>query len=444
MNGYELSKTWYQFCGENSQAINTNHHALFFWIVEKANRLQWADTFGLPSDEAMHFLGINTYKTYIKTLRELIDFGFIELVSESKNQFTSNKICFGKKCQSNDQSNDQSKAKAKPKQSDYNKTIKTLETNKPINIKTLTNDFQNENLDSDFKLGFDDSEKKNFLLDRTDLEIEEQMKFIVKNKISESNIQADFFCKCRDVEINCYLEYTHEDCRFDAVLYDDAKNIYCIIEFKSYKTDKLEKLNTKQLKKYEKYNLPIIVCTRLSDVNNAIIQSLRQLYIVSNDEKKKDIQIIADDFIQQQSKNLKEPETEYPFEIIWNMYGKDVGFAKCEKLYEKIKESDRAKIFEHVPKYVLSTPAVQYRKNFQTYLNQKSFNDEIITQNGITATKSGTSFKNESSAEYLQRVGNGLDGIFAKRFGKSSNQFTHGAKNANGEYTNFTELSSMP
>lgn len=152
MNGYELSKIWYSFCAENSDRVNPNHHALFFWIVEKANTLQWPQNFGLPTDEAMHFLGISTYRTYIKALRELIDFEMIELVEESKNQYTANRVCFGKKVQSTIKSKAEAEAKAKSKakskaeqkqsqkQSDYNKTLETLETNETINNKNRETD----------------------------------------------------------------------------------------------------------------------------------------------------------------------------------------------------------------------------------------------------------------------------------------------------------------
>ena len=69
------------------------------------------------------------------------------------------------------------------------------------------------------------------------------------------------------------------------------------------------------------------------------------------------------------------------FDEFWNMYGKKVERMKCEKIYAKIKEADREKIKQHVPVYVASTPEVQYRKNPQTYLNGKCWEDEIITTN---------------------------------------------------------------
>lgn len=70
--------------------------------------------------------------------------------------------------------------------------------------------------------------------------------------------------------------------------------------------------------------------------------------------------------------------TIYSFDEFWNAYGKKVDRAKCERMYAKVKEDDRAKIKQHVPQYVASTPEVQYRKNPQTYLNGKCWNDEII------------------------------------------------------------------
>ena len=76
--------------------------------------------------------------------------------------------------------------------------------------------------------------------------------------------------------------------------------------------------------------------------------------------------------------NNSEEITVFSFDEFWNAYGKKVDRAKCERMYAKVKENDRAKIKTHVPKYVASTPDVQYRKNPQTYLNGKCWNDEII------------------------------------------------------------------
>ncbi len=79
------------------------------------------------------------------------------------------------------------------------------------------------------------------------------------------------------------------------------------------------------------------------------------------------------------TKTKAKKETDYPFILFWNMYDKKTGKPSCEKKYENLSENDRALIFEHVLKYKESQPDKQYRKNPETYLNQKAWNDEIIS-----------------------------------------------------------------
>ncbi|MDD3165294.1 MAG: hypothetical protein PHS97_05505 [Oscillospiraceae bacterium] len=78
--------------------------------------------------------------------------------------------------------------------------------------------------------------------------------------------------------------------------------------------------------------------------------------------------------------DVKEKTTVFSFEDFWTAYGKKVEKVKCERIYEKIPESDRAVIRERVSPYVASTPDLKFRKNPQTWLNGKCWNDEIISQ----------------------------------------------------------------
>lgn len=92
MTGYELSRKWFDFCFDNPEKINPNHTALYFFCVEHCNRLGWKEKFGLPTTMAKEAIGIKSYNTYIKTLRDLIEFGFIIMIEVSKNQYSSNII----------------------------------------------------------------------------------------------------------------------------------------------------------------------------------------------------------------------------------------------------------------------------------------------------------------------------------------------------------------
>ena len=79
---------------------------------------------------------------------------------------------------------------------------------------------------------------------------------------------------------------------------------------------------------------------------------------------------------------------EYSFERAWDLYQKKVGpKEKLKAKWNKLSLKDRKAAIEHIPLYVQSTPEKQYRKHFQTYLNQRGWEDEIIIQNDRKLTK---------------------------------------------------------
>lgn len=75
----------------------------------------------------------------------------------------------------------------------------------------------------------------------------------------------------------------------------------------------------------------------------------------------------------------KEVKDEYTFERAWNLYEKKVGNKeKLEKKWNSMSKKDRKAAIEYIPLYVISKPDKQFRKNFQTFLNQRGWEDEII------------------------------------------------------------------
>ena len=96
--------------------------------------------------------------------------------------------------------------------------------------------------------------------------------------------------------------------------------------------------------------------------------------------------------------NVVEPEFEllqYPtFEDFWNAYDKKRGdVSKIKIKWSKLSQSDKEAIMDYIPKYIFSQPDKQYRKDPLTFLNNKSWNDEIIEQptaNGINKNRTGT------------------------------------------------------
>lgn len=90
MNGYELSRIWFDWCFENPEKISPNHSALYFFAIEHCNRLGWRKKFGFPTEMVKDAIGIKSYNTYIKTLNDLVNWGFIEMIERSKNQYSAN------------------------------------------------------------------------------------------------------------------------------------------------------------------------------------------------------------------------------------------------------------------------------------------------------------------------------------------------------------------
>ena len=92
MNSYELSRYWFEFSFNNPDKIKPAHSAVYFFAIEHCNRLGWKQKFGFPSQMVMEAIGIKNWRTYSQVLNELVEWGFIEMIEISKNQYSSNII----------------------------------------------------------------------------------------------------------------------------------------------------------------------------------------------------------------------------------------------------------------------------------------------------------------------------------------------------------------
>jgi hypothetical protein len=75
------------------------------------------------------------------------------------------------------------------------------------------------------------------------------------------------------------------------------------------------------------------------------------------------------------------------FEDWWLLYDKKVGNKNLlSKKWDKLIDSERELAISHTKEYIKNNSDKQFRKNPESYLNQKSFNDEIIKQVDIKNT----------------------------------------------------------
>lgn len=95
----------------------------------------------------------------------------------------------------------------------------------------------------------------------------------------------------------------------------------------------------------------------------------------------------------------KEVKDEYTFDNIWNLYDKKVGCKdKLRKKWNSMSKADRKAATEYVPLYVIATEDKKFRKNFQTFLNQRGWEDELI---GATPPPAAV---NENPSEISQLI----------------------------------------
>lgn len=120
INGYTLSRTWFDFVFETTETVTPIHAALYFWIIDLANRLGWKENFSLPTGYTMEAIGLKSYRSYKNALTDLIRWGFIELKAKAYNQHTATVVALVLKAKA--------EQKQRQKQSSHNKTIETVQT----------------------------------------------------------------------------------------------------------------------------------------------------------------------------------------------------------------------------------------------------------------------------------------------------------------------------
>lgn len=139
MNGYDLTRAWYNFKFKDPKKVKSGHSDLFFYIIDLWNRLGQKREFGLPTAVAMESLGIGSYNTYKKLLDDLFNFGFIKLISDSKNQHQAKIIAISKIDKATDKALDKATIKASDEATDtilISKDIKNKEQGTKNNSKS--------------------------------------------------------------------------------------------------------------------------------------------------------------------------------------------------------------------------------------------------------------------------------------------------------------------
>lgn len=69
----------------------------------------------------------------------------------------------------------------------------------------------------------------------------------------------------------------------------------------------------------------------------------------------------------------------YPtFDDFWDLYDKKIDKKKCEAIWKKLNQAEKEAIIEYIPHYHISQPEKKYRRHPQTFLNNRSWENELI------------------------------------------------------------------
>jgi hypothetical protein len=156
---------------------------------------------------------------------------------------------------------------------------------------------------------------------------------------------------------------------FEIMNYDKYQNVGRVVE----RLGSSEPLDNKGLDRGQKKSL-----------DGSLFSSCVQIETNNNDNNENNKRDVENEFEQVPIFSINEIPTkeqliENEFNKFWNYYDKKVKRIKCLAKWLRLSAADQILIREHLPKYIKSTPDKKFRKDPSTYLNNESWNDEIIS-----------------------------------------------------------------
>jgi hypothetical protein len=139
------------------------------------------------------------------------------------------------------------------------------------------------------------------------------------------------------------------------------------------------------LKNWVKYNdsnspkVKACIDNELKKVKNRVL--IQYIYSIDTHTQEEEEQEEDKEQEQQQEVNID-------FEWFWNEYDKKIGVKeKLKNKWLKLSDLERENAMNYIDLYKKSVPDKQFRKNPETFLNNKSWNDEIINRNNTPSSK---------------------------------------------------------
>ena len=99
---------------------------------------------------------------------------------------------------------------------------------------------------------------------------------------------------------------------------------------------------------------------------------------------------------QEEEKEENSPSINFSFDDFWTLYDYKVGEkVKLKSKWEKLTNKEREDAMKHIPLYKIEKPDKQFRKHPSTYLNNKSWNDEVLLPTSNSTSRQLTPYEIE-------------------------------------------------
>lgn len=118
------------------------------------------------------------------------------------------------------------------------------------------------------------------------------------------------------------------------------------------------------------------------------IESMRYENINNNSNSNKDVRIKQKNakktgFSKDSSGATPAQAPAIAFSEFWRLYDKDVAATECEALWNTLTDDDRRAIMDYIPHYFEAQPNKRFRKNPETFLSKRAWEDEIIREQSV-------------------------------------------------------------
>lgn len=160
-----------------------------------------------------------------------------------------------------------------------------------------------------------------------------------------------------------------------------AKDAIGIKNYKTYSNTLNDLVKWKFIKMIEKsknqYSANIIALVKNTKAHTKALSKARLKHGLKQVQS-----IVSIDKPNNKEPNNKEPnnkECVYSFKDFWNDYEKKIGLNKSKPKFEILSDKNKLLIKDYLPKYKAAQPNKKFRKNPEVFLNNESWNDEIIS-----------------------------------------------------------------